>query len=326
MERTAPRLTIVVPCYNEEQVLRETAKRLSELLDGLIRSGRAHRESYVYFVDDGSTDGTWHLIEEFAGRSALFRGIKLSRNHGHQRALLAGLLSVPGEALISVDADLQDDLRAIGDMLDAYSAGFEIVYGVRRARKADTLLKRLTAEGYYRVLALMGVEIIFNHADFRLISRRVVESLREFKEYNLFLRGLIPQLGFKTSTVLYDRCERFAGQSKYPLRKMISLAIDGITSFSATPLRLITLIGIVLSFASFCTGIWALWIKLTNPHAVPGWASTVIPIYLLGGIQLLAIGIIGQYLAKIYMEVKARPRFIIEKMSAAASESSRTAN
>jgi polyisoprenyl-phosphate glycosyltransferase len=319
MERIVPRLTIVIPCYNEEQVLPETTARLGQLLTGLIQSGRVHRESYICLVDDGSTDATWPMTEELSRQDSMFTGIKLSRNSGQQHALLAGLMTAPGEALITVDADLQDDLQAIGDMVDAYSAGFEVVYGVRRGRLVDPWWKRMTAESYYRLLASMGVEIVFNHADYRLLSRRAVEALREFKESNLFLRGLIPQLGFKTTTVLYERRERFAGESKYPLRKMLSLAIDGITSFSAAPLRWITVMGIVLSIASFGTGTWALVVRLTNPHAVPGWASTVVPIYLLGGIQLLAIGIIGQYIAKIYIEVKARPRFLIEKVSATGS-------
>jgi polyisoprenyl-phosphate glycosyltransferase len=314
MEHIVPRLTIVVPCYNEEQVLPETASRLGKLLTQLIACGRVHAESYIYFIDDGSADRTWKLIEELSRNDSIFSGIKLSRNHGHQRALLAGLMSVPGEAIISVDADLQDDLDAIVQMIDAYSAGFEIVFGVRCARRADSWGKRFSAEGYYRLLAIMGVEVVFNHADYRLMGRRAVEALREFKESNLFLRGLIPQLGFKTTTVLYEREQRFAGESKYPLRKMLSLALDGITSFSAAPLRMITVVGILISIASFLTGTWALWVKLTNHHAVLGWASTVVPIYMLGGIQLLATGIIGQYLAKIFMEVKSRPRFIIEKV------------
>jgi polyisoprenyl-phosphate glycosyltransferase len=319
MDRIVPRLTIVVPCYNEEQVLPETAARLGQLLTGLIQSGRVHRESYICLVDDGSTDATWRMTEELSRQDSMFTGLKLSRNYGQQHALLAGLMTAPGEALISVDADLQDDLGAISDMVDAFSAGFEVVYGVRRSRQVDPWWKRMTAESYYRLLASMGVEIVFNHADYRLLSRRAVEALREFKESNLFLRGLVPQLGFKTTTVLYERRERFAGESKYPLRKMLSLAVDGITSFSAAPLRWITVMGILLSIASFATGIWALEVRLTNPRAVPGWASTVVPIYLLGGIQLLAIGIIGQYIAKIYIEVKARPRFLIEKVSATGS-------
>jgi glycosyltransferase involved in cell wall biosynthesis len=312
--RTCPQLTFVVPCYNEEAVLPETASRLKDLVQELIHSGRIRSGSAILFVDDGSRDKTWPLIEELAKARLVFHGIKLSRNHGHQNALLAGLLSAEGDVLVSVDADLQDDLSAIRAMIDAYTAGAEIVYGVRKGRTSDSFLKRFSAETYYRVLAMMGVRLVFNHADFRLLSRRAIEALREYRETNLFLRGLIPQLGFNTSTVYYERKERFAGKSKYPVSKMWSLAVDGITSFSTVPLGMITVLGFVVSLASFGFGAWALWAKLAHLPIVPGWASTVVSIYALGGIQLLAIGVIGQYLAKIYVEVKARPRFTIEKI------------
>lgn len=307
-----PKLTIAVPCYNEEEVLPETAARLVALLEELLRTAVV-RETAVYFIDDGSSDRTWAVIEELASNDERVHGIKLSRNYGHQSALLAGLLTVPGDAVISVDADLQDDLSAIKNMLAAHLAGADIVYGIRRGRRRDTYFKRGSAEGYYRLLQAMGVRLIFNHADYRLLSRRVIEALRNYGESNIFLRGLIPQLGFNSATVYYDRQERFAGTSKYPVSKMIGLAIEGITSFSELPLKLITILGILISFGSFAMALWALAVRIWNPSAIPGWASIVIPLYLLGGIQLLCMGVIGQYLAKVYSETKRRPRFIIEK-------------
>lgn len=307
-------LAIVVPCYNEQEVLGETTRRLASLLEGLIAGGRIGAASRVYYVDDGSRDGTWRLIENLSRERPFVRGIKLSRNRGHQNALVAGLLHAEGDVTISVDADLQDDLGAIETMLDAHVAGADIVYGVRKSRTTDTPFKRLTAEGYYRILAAMGVEVVFNHADYRLMSRRAIEALREFDEVNLFLRGIIPQLGFPSSIVYYDRGERFAGESKYPLRRMLAFALQGVTSFSAFPLRLITGLGLLISVLSFAITLWAIGIRLFGSSAVPGWASTVVPIYLLGGIQLLCIGIIGEYLAKIYMETKRRPRYIIDRI------------
>ncbi len=306
-------LSIVVPCYNEEAVLPETIQRLTELLQYLIDKGKVTSDSCIYYVDDGSRDRTWDLIETFAKTNGFVRGIKLSRNRGHQNALLAGLLTVKGEVVISVDADLQDDLSAIEEMLDDYAAGHDIVYGVRSSRKTDTFFKSFTAIAYYRLLAVMGVEIIYNHADYRLMSRRVIEALKEFGEVNLFLRGIIPQLGFSHAIVYYERADRFAGESKYPLKKMLSLAWQGITSFSDVPLQFITGLGLLVSLISFAVTIWAVWIKLFTEVAIPGWASTVLPIYFLGGIQLLCLGIIGEYLAKIYTETKRRPRYIIEK-------------
>ena len=307
-----PTVSIVMPCYNEEAVLPETARQVSALLDHLESAGSL-AEGYISFVDDGSDDTTWELIEKLAAQNPRVSGIKLSRNFGHQRALLAGLLSVRGDVVISIDADLQDDLGAIRDMLAAYTAGAEIVYGVRRERDADTWFKRLTAETYYSLLRKMGVELVFNHADYRLLTRRVVEVLRTYEERNIFLRGLIPQLGFNTAVVYYDRRERFAGISKYPLSKMIALALEGITSFSDIPLKIITVLGLLISAGSFGMAAWALWTRITNPSAVPGWASTVIPMYMLGGVQLLCMGVIGQYLVKIYYETKFRPRFIVER-------------
>jgi polyisoprenyl-phosphate glycosyltransferase len=312
-DRTSrPRLTLVVPCHNEEQVLPETATRLVTLLNELDQRGLIASPS-LFFVDDGSADGTWPVIERLAAEQESIHGLKLSRNFGQQNAILAGLLTVPGDALISLDADLQDDVTAVEDMVRAYARGAEVVYGVRRNRKTDSFLKRSSAEGYYRLLQAMGVELKFNHADFRLLSRRVVEELRSCKETNLLLRGLIPQLGFRSELVYYDRNARYAGATKYTVSKMVSLAVNGITSFTEIPLKIITILGMLVSLFSFGMAAWALVTKFFNPGAVPGWASIVIPLYMLGGIQLLCLGVIGQYLAKTYSEAKSRPRFIVEK-------------
>lgn len=305
-------LSLVVPCYNEEAVLPEAISRLTRLLEHLVENNLVDAGSHVIFVDDGSRDRTWQIIQDASANSQAVQGIKLSRNRGHQNALLAGLLDAKGDVAISVDADLQDDLGAIEKMILAHRQGSDIVFGVRKSRDADTFFKRFTAEGYYRLLERFGVEVVFNHADYRLMSRRAIEALREFNEVNLFLRGIIPQLGFPSSIVYYDRAERFAGESKYPLGKMLALAWQGITSFSTVPLRMITALGFLISFASFGITLWALFIRLFSDQAVPGWTSTVVPIYLLGGIQLLCIGIIGEYLAKTYMETKRRPHFFIE--------------
>lgn len=314
VNRECPKLTIVIPCYNEEAVLPETINRLEQLIESLCAAGTVSSESAVAFVDDGSRDRTWQLIEEQAEKSRLFRGIRLSRNRGHQHALLAGLHVVDGDAVVSIDADLQDDVSVIEKMVDAFRAGDDIVYGVRKERTSDSFFKRATAEGYYKLLALMGVDLVYNHGDFRLLSRTALEALKRYDEVNLFLRGVITTLGFKSSKVEYVREERFAGTSKYPVHKMLSLAIQGITSFSAIPLRLIALLGFVISALSAVMVIWALLTRFFNPEAVPGWASSVIPIYFLGGIQLLSIGVLGEYVSKIYMETKHRPRFIIDKI------------
>ncbi|MDX1607172.1 MAG: glycosyltransferase family 2 protein [Candidatus Competibacterales bacterium] len=305
-------LSIVVPCYNEEAVLAQTVERLLAVLEGLSRRGLIDAGD-LWLVDDGSTDRTWALIREAATCDARVHGIKLSRNFGHQHALLAGLLTAPGDALVSIDADLQDDVAAIGPMVEAWRAGHDVVYGVREDRSADTAWKRLSAELYYRLLHLLGVRTVFNHADYRLLSRRALEALRGFREVNLFLRGLVPQLGFRSTCVHYPRRSRQAGESKYPARKMFSLALEGITSFSGAPLRLITLLGVLVFLASGGLALWALWVALFTDRAVPGWASTVVPMYFLGGVQLLGIGVIGEYLRKLYLEVKARPRYLIEE-------------
>ena len=303
---------IVVPCYNEEAVLPETASRLCALLDDLVARGVAHAESAVYFVDDGSRDRTWALTQSLSAAHPRIHGLKLSRNRGHQNALLAGLFNAPGEVLISVDADLQDDLAVIANMLDAYREGAEIVFGVRQSRSTDTLFKRASAEAYYKLLRAMGVDLVFNHADYRLMSRRVVDCLADYGEVNLFLRGIVPQIGFRTAQVTYDRAERFAGESKYPLRKMLAFALDGITSFSVVPLRLLTTLGLFFAGLSLFMVLWVLYGTLVLKATVPGWASSVIPIYFLGGVQLLGMGILGEYVAKIYLETKRRPRFVVE--------------
>jgi polyisoprenyl-phosphate glycosyltransferase len=308
------RLSLVIPCYNEQEALPITATRLETLLRDLIERRKIAADSNVWLVDDGSKDATWATIESLAARSDLFVGLKLSRNRGHQNALLAGLLSADGDAVISIDADLQDDLGAIEKMVDAYAAGYEVVYGVRKARDRDTWFKRWTALRYYGLLGALGVDIVPNHADFRLLGRNAINALGLHTEVNLFLRGIIPQLGYRSTSVYYDRGERVAGESKYPLRKMIRLALDGITSFSPVPLRLIAALGVIVCVFSLAMVLWVISIRLFTDRALPGWASTTVPIYLLGGVQLLCIGILGEYVAKIYSETKARPRFLIEKV------------
>jgi glycosyltransferase involved in cell wall biosynthesis len=306
-------LNVVVPCYNEEEVLPETSTRLLALLDRLIDAGDVSDESRIIFVDDGSRDRTWPLIKALHATNAHYGGIKLSRNRGHQNALLAGLLTAQGDVLISLDADLQDDIEAIPRMLEEYRLGAEIVFGVRHKRNTDTFFKRFTARNYYKLLGTFGVDIQPGHADFRLMSRKTVEALRQFQEVNLFLRGIIPLLGFKTAIVEYERAPRFAGESKYPLSKMLAFAFDGITSFSAVPLQWSTRIGALLAFGSLGFGAWAAYARIFTDLTVPGWASTVIPMYFLGGVQLLFLGVIGGYISKTYAETKQRPRFIIEQ-------------
>ena len=307
-----PTLTIVVPCFNEEEVLVTTNKMLVQILEQLIMGQQISAQSVISYVDDGSQDKTWSIIEQLARESDHVSGIKLSKNVGHQKALLCGLLSSSGEAVISVDADLQDDLDVIPQMIKHFNEGAHVVYGVRADRSADSWFKRFSAEGYYRLLSYMGVDVIFNHADYRLLSRRAIEALSEYREVNLFLRGLVRDLGFQSAIVQYERAERFAGESKYPLLKMLALAWQGVTSFSTAPLRLITIIGGAVSFLSLLMTFWGLFITLFTNQALPGWASTVVPIYFLGGVQLLCLGIIGEYVAKIYIETKARPRFHID--------------
>lgn len=307
------KLGIVVPCYNEQDVLRETSVRLLAVLDRLTAAGKIDAASRIFFIDDGSRDRTWPLIEALGAEDARIGGIKLSRNRGHQNALLAGLFTAGGDALVSIDADLQDDVDVIEQMVDEHLGGADVVYGARRRRDTDTAFKRMTAKLFYRVMRLLGGELIDNHADFRFMSRRAIEALKDFKEVNLVLRGLVPLIGFPSAIVYYDRVERAAGYSKYPLRRMISLALEGITSFSVGPLRLISVIGTIVFALSMLMSGYIVAVKLFSGRAIPGWASTVLPVYLLGGIQILCIGVIGEYIGKIYKEAKARPRYIIEK-------------
>ena len=314
MKKELPCIGIVVPCYNEGEIIAETTRVLYSVLDDLRSEGLIQPNSFVALIDDGSTDRTWPEIKTQKERYASLRGLKLSRNFGHQHALLAGLSSFAAQAdcLISIDADLQDDVRVIRDMLDQFLAGAEIVYGVRRKRPSDTLLKRSTALGFYRCMQMLGVNIIFNHADYRLCSRRVLEELQSYREVNLFLRGIFPTLGFRTACVYYDRLERQIGTTKYPLRKMLSFAWEGISSFSVKPLRLIGAMGFTILCACMLMGCYAIYSYFAL-SAVPGWTSTVLPLYLLAGVQLFSIGLIGEYLGKVYQEVKRRPRFIVER-------------
>ena len=307
------RLSIVVPCYNEAEVLPETNRRLLALLARLQELQMISPDSSIHFVDDGSRDSTWALIEKLAAADSRVRGVKLSRNRGHQPALLAGLLTVEGDAIVSIDADLQDDVSVIEAMVREFIGGAEVVYGVRDSRQTDSGFKRHTALMYYGLLRRMGVDLVHNHADFRLLGRRAVEALREYGEVNMFLRGIVPMIGYRAATVKYDRAERFAGVSKYPLRKMLAFAIEGVTSLSVVPLRLITLLGFIVSAFSFAMILFIVYGTLVMKAAIPGWASSVVPIYFLGGIQLLSIGILGEYVAKIYLETKRRPRYFIEK-------------
>ena len=309
------KLHIVVPCYNEQEVLQEAARQFDDLLARLIDNGKLAPDSGIIFVNDGSRDATWALIEQEARARARVAGLSLSRNRGHQNAVLAGLMTADGDAVITIDADLQDDINAIELMVDRYLDGYDIVYGVRGDRSSDTMFKRGTATTFYRLLAFFGVELVHNHADFRLMSRAAVEALRDYREVNLYLRGIIPLLGFRTTTVEYARKERFAGESKYPLGKMLKLAMQAITSFSTVPLQMITFIGFSVFSGAMLVSAWVLWGTLFNNDVVPGWASTVLPIIMLGGIQILSIGVIGAYLGKVYDEVKSRPRYVIDKVT-----------
>lgn len=306
-------LYLVVPCYNEEEVLHETTKRLTEKLNTMIEKELVNAESRILYVDDGSRDKTWEIIEKLNTENPFVEGVKLAHNRGHQNALLAGLMTAKEycDAAISLDADLQDDTDVIDKFVEEYNKGNDVVYGVRDSRKTDTFFKKFTAEGFYKVMKILGVDVVFNHADYRLMSKRALEALSEYKEVNLFLRGIVPLIGFKSSKVFYERHERFAGESKYPLKKMIAFATDGITSFSVKPLKLISNLGIIISFLSIIALIYALVSYLTGV-AVPGWTAIIASIWLLGGIQLFCMGVVGTYVGKIYNEVKQRPRFLIE--------------
>jgi glycosyltransferase involved in cell wall biosynthesis len=309
------KLGIVIPCYNEEEGLSETTKRLQVLLDEMIASGEIAKESFVCYVDDGSKDATWKLIESFQKESPLFKGIKLSRNFGHQNALIAGLMQLKDEvdALISMDADLQDDINVVKEFVQKYKEGYDVVYGVREDRSKDTKFKRGTAEFFYKFQHFMGIETVHNHADYRLLSRKALDALAQFKEVDLFLRGIVPLLGFRSCSVYYARAERFAGETKYPLKKMIFFALDGIASFSIMPLRLITMVGFVLFMLSLLAIVWITVEKLFFDNTVQGWASTMISIYLIGGIQIMSLGIIGEYVGRNFQQSKGRPRYIIDK-------------
>lgn len=306
-------LYIVVPCYNEEEVLPETVSRLTDKLGFLINTNRCNQNSRILFVDDGSKDRTWELISSYHAENQFVCGLKLSRNRGHQNALLAGLMVAKeyADCVISLDADLQDDIDVLDSFMDEYHKGSDIVYGVRKAREKDTFFKRTTALAFYKFMRILGADIIYNHADYRLLSKQALEALSEFKEVNLFLRGIMPLLGFKFSVVEYERNERFAGSSKYPLKKMLGFALDGITSFSIKPIRIISALGFICCIFSLIALIYSLISKLLG-QAVQGWTAIISSIWLLGGIQLLCLGIIGEYIGKIYNETKARPRYIIE--------------
>lgn len=313
--KSRPILAIVVPCFNEELALPETSRALNSKLGSLVQQGLIDPDSRIYFVDDGSTDSTWAYITQLVNSSRQFRGIKLARNYGHQYALYAGLMNAKGDALISIDADMQDDINAVDDMVKRYIEGNEIVFGVRDDRHTDGNFKRWTAALHYWVAARFGIKTIPNHADFRLMSERAIAMLGEYREDNIYLRGVVPMLGLKSCEVYYARGERKAGESKYGFRNMLDLSVRGITSFSITPLRAIAYIGFVVFLLSIGMGGMALWAKIThNSVAFDGWASTVIPIYLLGGLQLLAIGVVGEYIGKMYMEVKKRPMYQVEEI------------
>lgn len=305
-------LYVVVPCYNEEEVLEETTKRLKEKLNTLIEIKKISIKSKVMYVNDGSKDNTWELIKKINKKEKLFTGISLSRNRGHQNALLAGLMTAKNYAdiVISMDADLQDDIDAIDEMIDKYYSGCEIVYGVRSSRKKDTWFKKTTAQGFYKFMRFMGVDVVYNHADYRLTSKRVLEDFEDYKEVNLFLRGMFPLVGYKSDVVYYERHERFAGESKYPLKKMLNFAWDGITSFSVRPIRLVLNLGIIIFAISLLVLLYCLVVKLLG-KTVTGWTFTVCSIWFVSGIQMLSLGIIGEYIGKIYSETKRRPRYII---------------
>lgn len=304
---------IVIPCYNEEEVLEETTKKLKIKLEKLISDKIIAEKSRVMYVNDGSKDKTWEIIKYINKKEKLFTGISLSRNRGHQNALLAGLITAKKHAdfVISMDADLQDDINAIDEMIEKYYEGNEIVYGVRSARKKDTFFKRFTAESFYKIMNKLGVEVVFNHADYRLTSKKVLDNLENFEEVNLFLRGMFPLIGYKSDIVYYERNERFAGESKYPLKKMINFAVDGITSFSVKPIRLILNVGIIIFIISIIMILYALINKIIG-NTVSGWTFIVCSIWLIAGVQMMSLGVIGEYIGKIYNETKRRPKYIIE--------------
>lgn len=311
----SPTLSIIIPCYNEEEVLPETHKQLITLYHKLLEENYISKQSFITFVDDGSIDSTWTMIQRFAQEHHSIKGIKLSKNEGHQHALLAGMeqVSEQCDCMVSMDADLQQDPLAVIDMLKKYKEGYEVILGIREDRESDSFFKKITAESYYKLMSTMGADIDFNHADYRLLSQRALKFFLQFKERNLFIRGIVKLIGLKSAKVYFKSSERFAGESKYPLKKMLSFALDGITSFSVIPLKLITISGILIFVLSLIAGIDALYTVVATDDAVPGWASTVLPMYFLGGVELLAIGVLGEYIGKIYTETKARPLYFIEE-------------
>ena len=307
-------LYLVIPCYNEEEVLPETTRQLTKKMNDLMRRGLIAQESRIVYVNDGSKDNTWALIERYHRENPLVNGVDLARNRGHQNALLAGLMTVKDEAnvVISLDADLQDDVDAIDRFLEKYYEGCEVVYGVRSARKTDSWFKRHSAQAFYKLMKFFGVDIVYNHADYRLMSRRVLGELAQYGEVNLFLRGLVPLVGFPSGVVEYERRERFAGTSKYPLKKMLSFALDGVTSFSIKPIRFITGLGLLIFAVSILMLLYFLIVHWTG-HTVAGWTSIMVSVWAIGGLQLLAIGVIGEYIGKTYLETKRRPRYIVKR-------------
>lgn len=308
-------LYIVVPCYNEEEVLPETSRRLKEKMEALVAAGTISGGSRILFVNDGSRDRTWEIISALHAADPVFSGVDLTRNRGHQNALLAGLMTAKDrcDMAISMDADLQDDVDAVDKMIEEYHAGCDIVYGVRSSRKKDTFFKRFTAEGFYRVMNLLGAETVFNHADYRLMSRRALEGLSQFKEANLFLRGMVPMIGYRSGTVEYERGERFAGESKYPLKKMLAFAMEGITSLSVKPLRMITGLGALIFLIAAVMLAYSVY-RWAVGDTVLGWASLMCSVWAIGGLILLSLGVIGEYIGKIYLETKGRPRFLIREV------------
>lgn len=308
-----PIFTIIVPCYNEEAVLEVTIDQLTAKLSELIKQNLVSDKSKVLFVDDGSKDRTWHLIYKASLNNEMVKGLKLSRNVGHQNALLAGLFSAKeaSDCMVTIDADLQDDIHAINEMVKKYNEGYEVVYGVRSSRESDTFFKRFTAEGFYKLMDKLGVKLVFNHADFRLMSKRAVEELEQFAESNMFLRGIVPLIGFNSTSVCYERRERLAGETKYPLKKMLAFAFDGITSFSVTPIRFVMLIGCLSFLISLVFGLYFLTLKFFGNTEL-GWTSLITSIWLIGGLQLIALGLVGEYIGKIYKETKRRPKYFID--------------
>ncbi len=314
MSQKETKVYFVIPCYNEEEVIAETAKRLDDKLSRMMKSGLIHTDSKILYVDDGSRDRTWELITELSNTYDCMEGLKLAHNKGHQNAVLAGLMTAKeySDCAISLDADLQDDIEVLDDFVKKFQDGYDVVYGVREDRTTDSFFKKFTAQGFYKLMKVLGVEIVYNHADYRLMSKRALEALSEHKEVNLFLRGIIPTIGYKNTTVYYKRNERFAGESKYPLKKMLSFAFEGISSFSVKPLKMISSFGILISILSLLALLYV-FISFFTGNTVSGWTATVASIWLLGGIQLLCMGVVGTYIGKIYSEVKGRPRYIIEE-------------